>query len=71
MTTTARMNEIVKMIRKSGSANLVLESQTVTVGFQNAGHTGTLIMLGGGYYIVTTTDGRKFEIGKGELVQVA
>jgi hypothetical protein len=46
------MNEIVKMIRKSGSVDLILEGETVTIGFQNSGMTGTLIMLGGGYYYV-------------------
>jgi hypothetical protein len=48
-----RMNEIVKMIRANGSADLVLEGDIVTVGFQGAG-----------------TDGRKFNIAKGELVKV-
>jgi hypothetical protein len=65
------MNEIVKMIRKSGSVDLVLKGETITVGFASSGMTGELIMLGGGFYIVTTTDGRKFEIAKGELVTVA
>lgn len=65
------MNEIVKMIRKSGSVDLVLKGETVATGFASSGMTGSLIMVGGGYYFVTTTDGRKFEIAKGELVTVA
>lgn len=66
-----RMNEIVKMIRRDGSADLLLGGDTVTVGFEGGGKLGTLIMLGGGYYFVRTTDGRRFDIGKGELVSVA
>jgi len=65
------MNEIVKMIRKSGSVDLVLKGETITVGFADSGMTGSLIMLGGGYYVVTTECGRKFDIAKGELVTVA
>ena len=65
------MNEIVKMIRKSGSANLVLKGETVTVGFASSDMPAKLIMVGGGYYYVTTDDGRKFDIAKGELVTVA
>lgn len=65
-----RMNELVKMIRKAGSVDMILNNETVTVGFHGAGMTGTLVMLGGGYYIVTTTDGRKFEIAKGQLVNI-
>lgn len=67
-----RMNEIVKLIRKSetSSVDLVLSGETVTVGFQGSGKRGELVMLGGGYYIVTTVDGRKFDIGKGELIEV-
>lgn len=66
-----RMNEIVKMIRKSGAVDLILNGETVTVGFHGTGQEGTLIMVGGGYYKVSTTDGRKFEIAKGQLVKLA
>lgn len=67
---TYRMNQIVKMIRANGSADLVLRGETITVGFEGAGQQGRLIMLGGGYYTVRTTDGRSFEVAKGELVTV-
>ena len=63
-----RMNEIVKMIRKSGSVALVLNGETIAVGFQGSGAQGELTMLGGGYYTVRTKDGRKFEVAKGQLV---
>jgi hypothetical protein len=66
-----RMNEIVKMIRAAGSATVVLRGEPVTIGFQGSAQQGELVMLGGGYYVVNTTDGRKFEIGKGQLVEVA
>ena len=65
-----RMNEIVKMIRKDGSANVVLKGEVLTIGFQNSGRPGSLIMLGGGYYIVTMQDGRRFDVAKGQLVEV-
>ncbi len=68
--TTKRMNEIVKMIRKSGSVDLVLSGKNVNVGFSGAGKYGTLTMLGGGYYTVTTTDNERFEIAKGELIEI-
>ena len=67
---TYRMNEIVKMIRAAGSVSLLLKGETVVVGFNGAGYEGTLVMVGGGYYIVNTEDGRKFHIGKGELIEV-
>jgi hypothetical protein len=68
-TTAARMNEIVKHIRKNGSADLVFNGETVTVGFQGSEH-AVLTMLGGGYYTVTTLCGRKLPVAKGELVTV-
>lgn len=66
-----RMNEIVKMIRKNGEATLILDGQTVTIGFADSGKPGTLTMLGGGYYTVRMTDGRRFSIAKGELINLA
>jgi hypothetical protein len=68
-----RPNAIVKMIRKSptGSVNLVLNGETIAVGFDNGGDHAALIMVNGGYYVVRAQDGRKFDIAKGELVAVA
>ncbi len=69
--TQQRMNEIVKTIHKSGEATLVLAGRTIVVGFSGAGKEGTLTMLGGGYYTVKATDGKRYEIAKGELVETA
>lgn len=65
-----RMNQIVKMIRTNGNATITLNGDTVTIGFQGGGQPGELTMLGGGYYTVRTTDGRKYDIAKGQLVTV-
>ncbi len=65
-----RMNMIAKLIRAHGSADLVLKGETIRTGFAGAGQPGTLVMVDGGYYVVTTEDGRKFNIGKGQLVEV-
>lgn len=66
-----RMNEIVKMIRANGSADLNLGGGDITVGFQGSGHEGELTMLGGGYYTVTRRDGTKIPVAKGELINLA
>jgi hypothetical protein len=68
---TYRMNEIVKMIRKANSVTMILKGEAIEVGFADSGNAGTLVMLGGGFYIVRTEDGRKFDIAKGELVNIA
>ena len=70
MTNLYRMNEVVRMIRADGSATVVLEGERVDIGFVGAGKSGELIMVGGGYYVVSTLEGRKFNIAKGELVKV-
>lgn len=64
------MNEIVKIIRANGSADLRIGGGDVTVGFHGSGHEGILTMLGGGYYTVRTEDGRAIEIAKGQLIEV-
>lgn len=65
-----RMNEIVKMIRANGSARIVIDNETIRIGFADGGHGGVLTMLSGGYYTVRTWDGRRVEIAKGQLVEV-
>lgn len=65
-----RMNQIVKMIRLFGSADIILEGETVTVGFVDAGKSGELIMVNGGHYVVYA-HGRKFNIAKGQLISLA
>lgn len=70
MDTHMRMNQVVKIIRKNGSVDLVLNDEVITVGFYRTGTPAMLVMLDGGYYIVTTVDGRKFDIAKGEMVVV-
>ena len=65
-----RMNAIVKMIRKDGAATIVLNGEAIEIGFANSGRAGELVMLGGGYYIVSTADGRRLEIAKGQLIEV-
>ena len=65
-----RMNQIVKLIRRDGSAQVRLSGTTITIGFADSGHEGELVMVGGGYYFVTTKDGRKFDIAKGQLIEV-
>ncbi len=66
-----RMNEIVKMIRTAGSADIIIAGETITIGFEGSGQHGTLTMLGGGYYTVRTWDGRRIEIAKGQLIEIA
>lgn len=67
--TTKRMNEIVKDIRANGSADIVINGETITIGFVGSGH-AELTMLGGGYYTVRTGD-RRIEIAKGQLIEIA
>lgn len=70
-TATMTMTNICKIIRKSGFATVVVKGEPIEVGFQGTDKAGTVTMLGGGYYTIRHTDGRKFDIAKGEHVTVA
>lgn len=66
---------VTKIINKDGSAHLFLGGKTVEVGFHGQGKEGTLTFVPGmgtgtGHYVVTTKDGEKYQIGKGENVKV-
>lgn len=69
--TTMTPTNVVKLIQKNGSADLILGGEKVKVGFEGKGHPGKIIMVEGGHYKVTTADGKKFDIAKGEHVKVA
>lgn len=62
---------VAALIRKNGSADLMLGGKKVTVGFAGGGHDGKLEMVPGGQYVVTMKDGTKHPLGKGQLVTVA
>lgn len=62
---------VAALIRKNGSADLILGGKKVTTGFSGKGHEGELVMAPGGHYVVTTKDGTKHNLAKGQLVQVA
>jgi hypothetical protein len=66
--TSMTPTNIAAMIRRNGSADLMLGGKKVTVGFQGGGHEGSLVMVSGGHYVVTTTDGKKHNLAKGQLV---
>lgn len=70
-TTSMTPVNVAAKIRKDGSADLILGGKKVTVGFAGGGHDGTLTMAPGGHYFVTTKDGTKHDLAKGQLVQVA
>ena len=63
-----RMNEIVRVIRARGEAVVILNGDRVTIGFENAGKEGSLVMLGGGYSVVRTAS-KSYDVAKGELVE--
>jgi hypothetical protein len=69
--TTMTPTNVVKIIQKNGSADLILGGEKIKVGFEGKGHPGKLIMVEGGHYKVTTTDGKKFDLAKGQHVKVA
>ncbi len=70
MKTKMTWSKICPMIRNSGFVDIIHGNETIRVGFQGSGH-ATLTMLGGGYYAVTTGDGRRIAFGKGELITLA
>lgn len=69
--TTMTPTNVVKLIQKNGSADLILGGEKIKVGFEGKGHPGKLIMVEGGHYKVTTTEGKKFDLAKGQHVKVA
>jgi hypothetical protein len=70
-TTVMTPVNVAAKIKKDGSADLILGGKKVKVGFDGSGHEGTLVMVPGGFYVVTTTSGEKYNLGKGEHVTVA
>jgi 8-oxo-dGTP pyrophosphatase MutT (NUDIX family) len=70
-TTAMTPTNVAALIRKDGSADLMLGGKKVTVGFAGGSHEGKLEMVPGGHYVVTTKDGTKHSLAKGQLVTVA
>jgi len=70
-TTAMTPTNVAALIRKNGSADLMLGGKKVTVGFAGGSHEGKLEMVPGGHYVVTTKDGTKHQLAKGQLVTVA
>jgi ADP-ribosyltransferase exoenzyme len=65
---------LTKIINKEGAADVMLGGKKITVSYEGA-HEGTLTFVtplgkGGGHYVVTTKDGEKYHLGKGELIKV-
>lgn len=65
-----------KLIHKQGgSADIMIGGKKITVGFEGGNHEAKLTFTPGlnsgtGHYTVTTKDGEKYQIGKGESVKV-
>jgi 8-oxo-dGTP pyrophosphatase MutT (NUDIX family) len=70
-TTAMTPTNVAGLIRKNGSADLVIGGKTITTGFHGTGHEGTLTMAPGGHYVVTTSDGTKHTLAKGQMVTVS
>jgi hypothetical protein len=64
--TSLTPTNVAKIIQKYGSADLMIGGKKVTVGFEGSGHPGKLVMAPGGHCVVTTPDGTKHNIAKGQ-----
>lgn len=70
-TTAMTPTNVAGLIRKDGSVDLMLGGKKITTGFAGKGHEGELTMAPGGHYVVTTKDGTKHNLAKGQMVTVA